>query len=129
MSWCGPAPVGQPDDLEAVAELAVGGLAEGLFEASGLGVGQLDADHGRAEVGGGWFASSFYEPDSISGLVNETLSLRHSEATIRTLVAFLRLMSPIGQGSHYSVGESYSSRISTMPTSTTALILTNRGIG
>ena len=48
MSWCWPAPVGQPDDLEAVAELAVGGLEEGLFEASGLGVGQLDADHGGA---------------------------------------------------------------------------------
>ena len=41
----GPAPVGQPDDLEAVTELAVSGLEEGLFEASGLGVGQLDADH------------------------------------------------------------------------------------
>jgi len=31
--------VGQADDLEAVAELAVGGPAEGLFEALGLGVG------------------------------------------------------------------------------------------
>ena len=62
------APVGQPDDLEPVQELAVGGLAEGPFEASGLGVGQLDADHGRAEVRRRCrFASSFYEPDSISG--------------------------------------------------------------
>jgi hypothetical protein len=30
-----PAPVGEPDDLEAVTELAVDGLEEGLFEASG----------------------------------------------------------------------------------------------
>jgi hypothetical protein len=40
--------VGQPHDLEAVPELAVGGLEEGLFEASGLGVGQSDADHDAA---------------------------------------------------------------------------------
>ena len=66
----GPAPVGQPDDLEAVAELAVGGLAEGLFEASGLGVGQLDADHGRVGCWSEGAASPLYEPDSISGLVN-----------------------------------------------------------
>jgi hypothetical protein len=37
--------LGQPDDLETVPESAVGGLEEGLFEASGLGVDQMDADH------------------------------------------------------------------------------------
>jgi hypothetical protein len=31
-------PAAQEDDLEAVAELAVGGLSEGLLEALGLGV-------------------------------------------------------------------------------------------
>src|SRR3954447_19484455 len=44
----GPAPMGEPDDLEPVTGLAVGGLEEGLLEASGLGVGQLDADHDGA---------------------------------------------------------------------------------
>ena len=42
----GSTPMGQPDDLEAIMELAIGRLEEGLFEASGVGVGQLDADHG-----------------------------------------------------------------------------------
>src|SRR5690606_1781042 len=42
------APVGQPDDLQAVGGLAVGGPPGGPFEASGLVVGRLDADHGRA---------------------------------------------------------------------------------
>ena len=42
------APMGQADDLEAIEEVAVGGQSEGLFEALGLGVGQLDADHGGA---------------------------------------------------------------------------------
>jgi hypothetical protein len=45
-----PTPVGQADDLEPVEELTVGGLAEGPFEALGLGVGQLDADHGRGRM-------------------------------------------------------------------------------
>jgi hypothetical protein len=40
--------MGQPDDPEPVTELAVSGLEEGLFEASGLGVGQSDADHDAA---------------------------------------------------------------------------------
>ena len=40
------APVGQADDLEAVAEFAVGGLAECLLECLDLGFGELDADHG-----------------------------------------------------------------------------------
>jgi hypothetical protein len=35
----GTAPVGQPDDLEAVPELAVGRLEESLLEAVGLAVG------------------------------------------------------------------------------------------
>jgi hypothetical protein len=38
--------VGQSDDLEAVMELAVGRLEKGLFEAVGLLVGEVDADHG-----------------------------------------------------------------------------------
>jgi hypothetical protein len=42
------APVGQADDLEAVEELAVGGPTERPFKASGLGVGELNADHGGA---------------------------------------------------------------------------------
>jgi hypothetical protein len=44
----GPAPVGEPDDLESVVELAVGGLEEGLIESSGVVVGQLDANHDGA---------------------------------------------------------------------------------
>jgi hypothetical protein len=43
----GSAPVSRPDDLEAVVELAFGGLQKGLFEAVGLSFGQMDADHGR----------------------------------------------------------------------------------
>ena len=43
----GSAPMGQPDDLKAVVELTFGGLKEGLFEAVGLCLGQMDADHGR----------------------------------------------------------------------------------
>jgi hypothetical protein len=39
--------MGHRDDLGPVAELAVGGLAERLFEAVGLVFGQTDADHGR----------------------------------------------------------------------------------
>ncbi len=67
------APVGQADDLEPAEELAVGGPSEGLFEVLGLGVGQLDADRGIRGEGGGWLASSSYEPDSISGLVNQKM--------------------------------------------------------
>jgi hypothetical protein len=39
----------QADDLQAIAGLAVGGLTEGQFEASGLVLGEMDADHGRVE--------------------------------------------------------------------------------
>jgi hypothetical protein len=53
MSLMGSAPVGQPDDLEAVPELAVGGLEERLFEAAGVPVREVDADHGREEAPGG----------------------------------------------------------------------------
>ena len=64
------APVGQADDLEAIAGLAVGGLAEGQFEALGLVLGEMDADHGRVEsLGSSRCTSSLYEPDSIIGLV------------------------------------------------------------
>ena len=66
------APAGQPDDLEAVPVFAVGGLAEGQFEALGLGLGELDADHGRCGVSGSSGCTSpLYEPDSIIGLVNQ----------------------------------------------------------
>lgn len=44
------APVGRPDDVEPVEVLAVGGLSEGLLEAFGLGVAQLDADHGSQRM-------------------------------------------------------------------------------
>jgi hypothetical protein len=46
------APVGESDDLEAVTELVVGGLEEGLFEAVGLPVREQDADHGSEESPG-----------------------------------------------------------------------------
>src|SRR3954452_9457984 len=48
----GPAPVGQPDDLEAVSELAVSRLTECLLKGLGVGFGEMDADHGRARVAG-----------------------------------------------------------------------------
>jgi hypothetical protein len=41
-----PAAMGQEHDLEAVAPLAVRGPAERLRKAPGLGVRQVDADHG-----------------------------------------------------------------------------------
>ena len=50
------APVGQPDDLEAVAELAVGGLAEGLFEASASASGRWM----RITVGWSLWVESMY---------------------------------------------------------------------
>jgi hypothetical protein len=42
----GAAAVGHQDDLEAVAELAVGGGAEEGVEVLGLGRRQVNADHG-----------------------------------------------------------------------------------
>ena len=48
----GSASVGQADDLEAVVEFAVGCLEEGPFEAVGLPVGAVDADHGGEESPG-----------------------------------------------------------------------------
>ena len=42
-----PAPLGHADDLKAIPDLAAGRLEDRLFEASGLGVVGLDADHGR----------------------------------------------------------------------------------
>ena len=45
------APVGHADDLEAVPDLAVSGLEERLFEATGLDVVELDADHGAKSKG------------------------------------------------------------------------------
>jgi hypothetical protein len=44
--------VGQSDDLEAVTEFAVCRLTERLFEAVGLTLGELDADHGGASSSG-----------------------------------------------------------------------------
>ena len=47
--------MGHADDLEAIPEFAIGGLQERLFEASGVGVRQVDANHGgclgEGEVG------------------------------------------------------------------------------
>jgi hypothetical protein len=64
----GPAAVGEPDDLGSVAELAVGRLEEGLFQSSGIGVGQFDANHGGARYEGRiWFDSSFYERKASAG--------------------------------------------------------------
>jgi hypothetical protein len=51
----GPAPVGQADDLEAVAVLGVGFVAESLVEASGLGRKQLDTDHSWSFFSLSWF--------------------------------------------------------------------------
>jgi hypothetical protein len=41
---------GEEIALQAVDDLAIGGREERLFEASGLGVGQSDADQGRAAL-------------------------------------------------------------------------------
>jgi hypothetical protein len=40
------APVDHPDDLPAVAQFAVGGLARWLFDTGGLSLRQMDADRG-----------------------------------------------------------------------------------
>jgi hypothetical protein len=63
--------VGHEDDLESVAELAVGGLAERLFEAVGLSLGQTDADHGCSGSEGQWVHLLSLRPDSIIGSVDE----------------------------------------------------------
>jgi hypothetical protein len=64
------ASVGRPDDLEAIQVLAIGSLTERLFEAVGLALGQIDADHGRARyLGPAGVTPLLHEPDSISGLV------------------------------------------------------------
>lgn len=47
-----PAPVRQPDDLEAIPGLAVGRLTGHLFEGLGVGLGESDSDHGRTRAGG-----------------------------------------------------------------------------
>lgn len=69
----GPAPVGQPDDLEAVPELRVGRLAESLFESLGFGFGESDADQGDGcRLSGSEGVCLLYEPDSLIGRVNES---------------------------------------------------------
>ncbi len=66
--------MGQPDDREAVVELGVGGLEEGLFEAAGLPVGELDSDHEGEESLGASVVSSLYEPNGLSVRMNRKAS-------------------------------------------------------
>jgi hypothetical protein len=53
--------VGHEDDLEAVPELTVGGLAERLLQAIRLGLEELDANHGGKKSGADGVASPLYD--------------------------------------------------------------------
>ena len=60
--------LGHEDDLKAVAEFAVVGSLKQTLEAVGLGLGQLDTDHGNFLLVGGDCLSSFYNVSALPGM-------------------------------------------------------------